>query len=85
MSVVKVADDLRGMLVQMGLGQPSSRAFVVGSIVGAGAFLAGFPAAAFREDGSMKPAKLVSHEPDATNTHFLLVPLAAAAAAYLFT
>ena len=85
MSLIKEGNDLRGLLVQMGLGQPSSRAFVVGSIVGTAAFLSGFPAASFREDGSIKPAKLVSHEPDATNTHFLLVPLAAAAAAYLFT
>ena len=75
----------RGVLVHMGLGQPISRAFVIGSVVGAVALAAKFPAAAFREDGSMKPLAALSAEPDATNTHFLLVPVAAALAGFLFT
>lgn len=75
----------RGVLVTMGLGQPSARGFVIGSVVGAVALAAKFPAAAFREDGSMKPLAVLSAEPDATNTHFLLVPVGAALAGFLFT
>lgn len=75
----------RGVLVHMGLGQPATRAFVVGAVAGAVALAVKFPAAAFREDGSMKPLSVLSAEPDATNTHFLLVPVVAAAAAFLFT
>ena len=40
----------RGVLVHMGLGQPSARAFVIGSVVGAVALAAKFLAAAFREE-----------------------------------
>lgn len=75
----------RGVMVHMGLGQPATRAFVVGAVAGAVALAVKFPAAAFREDGSMKPLSVLSAEPDATNTHFLLVPVVAAAAAFLFT
>jgi len=75
----------RGVMVHMGLGQPATRAFVVGAVAGAVALAVKFPAAAFREDGSMKPLAVLSAEPDATNTHFLLVPVVAAAAAFLFT
>ena len=76
---------VRGVLVRLGLGQPSSRAFVVGAAAAGVAWFAGQPKAAFREDGSMKPFKPLSPEPDATYTHFLLVPVTAAAAAFLFT
>ena len=75
----------RGVMVHMGLGQPATRAFVVGAVAGAVALAVKFPAAAFREDGSMKPLSVLSAEPDATHTHFLLVPVVAAAAAFLFT
>ncbi len=85
MSTFERVDDLRGILVKVGLGQPVSRAFVIGTVAAGVAYIAKFPGAAFREDGSMKPLKLLSPEPDATTTHFLLVPLIAAGAAYLFT
>ena len=70
MSTIKGAP---GVLVHMGLGQPMSRAFVAGAVVGAVSLVAKYPQAAFRDDGSMKPLSLLSAEPDATNTHFLLV------------
>ena len=85
MAEVAVVDDMRGVLVKVGLGQPTSRAFVVATAAAGIAYLAGFPKASFREDGSLKPLKYLSPEPDATTTHFLLVPTVAAAAAYLFT
>lgn len=84
-SVVQEVNGIRGILVKVGLGTPSSRAFVVGTVVAGVAYLARQPTAAFREDGSMKPLKALSPEPDATNTHFLLVPAVAATAAFLFT
>ena len=85
MSTVEVVNGTRGILVKLGLGQPSARAFVVGTAAAGLAYIGGFPKASFREDGSMKPLKYLSPEPDATTTHFLLVPTVAAAAAYLFT
>mgnify|MGYP001177021870 CR=1 FL=1 len=85
MAEVKVVDDVRGVLVKVGLGQPSARAFCIGAIAAGLAYLGGFPKTSFREDGSMKPLKYLSPEPDATTTHFLLVPLIAATAGYLCT
>ena len=85
MGTVQTVDDMRGVLVKLGLGQPVSRAFVVAAVAAGIAYIGGFPKASFREDGSMKPLKDLSPEPDATTTHFLLVPTVAAAAAYLFT
>ena len=84
-SVVETVDDLRGILVKVGLGQPTSRAFVAGTAAAGLAYLAKFPKQAFREDGSMKPLQALSAAPDATNTHFLLLPVAAAAVTFLFT
>jgi len=84
-TTVEEVDDVRGLLVKMGLGQPSSRA-VCGGILAAGVLLlAGRPKAAFREDGTMRPFKPLSAEPDATYTHFLLGPIAVATVCYLFT
>tara|TARA_Y100000004_G_scaffold185834_1_gene236591 strand:- start:167 stop:427 length:261 start_codon:yes stop_codon:yes gene_type:complete len=76
---------LRGVLYKLGLGQPIARAFVAAVVVGGVLYVAGQPKVAFREDGSMKPARLLSPAPDATHTHFLLAPVAAGAAAFLFT
>ena len=85
MGTVQTVDDMRGVLVKLGLGQPTSRAFVVATVAAGIAYIGGLPKASFREDGSLKPLKYLSPEPDATTTHFLLVPTVAAAAAYLFT
>ena len=82
---VETVDDVRGILVRMGLAQPISRAFVIGVTVAGLAYLAKYPKEAFREDGSMKPHKALSPEPDATYTHFLLAPVGAAAIGFLFT
>ena len=51
---------MRGVMVHMGLGEPISRAFVAGAIVGAVTLAAKFPKEAFRDDGSMKPLSLCS-------------------------
>ncbi|AUL80787.1 hypothetical protein [Pleurochrysis sp. endemic virus 1b] len=77
--------DTRGAMVALGLGNPVTRAFVAGSIAAGVAYSSSFPQAAFREDGTIKPFKWVSPEPDATLTHFLLFPLVVAGATFLFT
>ena len=77
--------DMHGIMVKLGLGQPISRAFVAGVVVAGVSYLAKYPKASFREDGSMKPLSFLSAEPDATTTHFLLVPVVSAGAVYLFT
>jgi len=78
-------DGIRGMLVQMGLGTPSSRAFTVGGIVGVAMYALGLPKESFTDEGEMRPLKALSPHPSATNVHFLVVPVGATVAAYLFT
>ena len=85
MSTFESVTDVRGILVKLGLGQPTSRAFVAGVCAAGLAFVAKYPSESFREDGSIKPLKWLSPSPDATNTHFLLVPVAAAGAVCLFS
>ena len=80
-----VNEGIRGTLGGLGLGKPSSRAFVIGVTAAGLLYLAGRPKASFREDGTIKPCRLLSPEPDATMTHFLLFPVGAAVAGYLFT
>jgi len=75
----------RGLMVELGLGQPTSRAFVAGTVAAGVCYLAAYPKAAFRDDGSMKPLASLSAAPDATDTHFLFVPAAVAVAAYVLT
>ena len=78
-------EGFRGVLVQAGLATPASRAFVVGTFAGIGAYMLKMPRAAFDDKGEMRPLAFVSSAPTATNTHFLVVPVTAAALAYLFT
>lgn len=80
-----VIEGVRGVLVRAGLATPLSRAFVAGTVVGLAAYAVGQPKMCFDEKGEMKPFKMVSSAPTATNYHFLAVPIAAAAAAYVFT
>jgi len=82
---IEEVTDVRGQLVKMGLAKPINRAVAGGTIAAGILYLTSTPKAAFREDGSMRPFKPLSAEPDATYTHFLLGPLAVAAALYLFT
>ena len=81
----EVPSDFRSVMVVLGMGNPASRAFVAGTAAAGVAYLSGYPKQAFRDDGSMKPLKFISPDPDATNTHFLLIPAVAAAAVFLFT
>jgi len=85
MTTIETVDGMRGIMVKMGLGQPASRAFVAMAVAAGVLYAAGKPAAAFREDGSMKPLAMLSAELDATTTHFLLIPSAVGVAAWLFT
>ena len=78
-------EGMRGILVHVGLGNPMSRAFVAGTAVGLLAYGLKIPGSAFDDDGNMKPLALVSQAPNATNAHFLAVPIGAATLAYLFT
>jgi hypothetical protein len=78
-------EGLRGILVYVGLGNPLARAFVAGTVVGLGLYVAKMPTASFDEKGQMRPFKPLSKAPNATNAHFLAAPLGAAAAAFLFT
>ncbi len=85
MTEVFEVKDWKGVMVKVGLGTPTPRAMVAAALIGSVAFLAKCPGCCFREDGSMKPCKALSAEPDATNKHFLLVPVTAPAIEYLFT
>lgn len=80
-----VINGARGLLVKAGLATPASRAFVVGSVVGMSAYALGVPRATFTDSGQMRPLAFVSKDPEATNYHFLAVPLGAAALTLLFS
>ena len=82
---VEEVTNIQGIMVKMGLAQPLSRAFVVGTIVAGVSFAAKYPVAAFREDGTIRPPGYLSADPEATNAHFLVLPVVAAATAFLFT
>ena len=80
-----VIEGMRGVLVNVGLATPLSRAFVAGTVVGLSAYMIGYPQSSFDEKGEMRPFSLLSKAPNATTNHFLAVPLGAAAIAYIFT
>lgn len=84
-ATIESVQGLQGVLVKVGLGEPASRAFVVGVLVGVTAYAFRMPAGAFDEDGKMRPFKAISRSPDACYTHFLSVPIGAAVGAYIFT
>lgn len=82
---IETVDGVRGILVKIGLGEPASRAFVAAAVVGVTAYAFKLPTASFDEEGEMRPFKATSRSPHATYTHFLAVPLVAAATAFVFT
>ena len=85
MAEIQTVHGYRDIMVKLGMSQPSSRALVAGSVAALLMYLAKFPKASFREDGSMKPLQALSVEPDATYTHFLLCPSVVAISVFLFT
>ena len=81
-----VVQDWRDVMVMAGLGQPVSRAFVVGVAAASVLYATGYPRDAFNEEGGIRPLALLSPGPDGVNAkHFLVIPVALAGAAYLFT
>ncbi len=81
-----MVQDWRDMAVLMGLGTPTSRAFVAGVAATALLYATGYPGEAFGEDGSIRPFAPLTPGPDGVTTkHFLVLPVAVAASAFLFT
>lgn len=79
-------DGYKGIMVYLGLGSPLARAFVVGSGVAAIQYVTKTPGAAFDEDGAIRQWTMMSPKsPEATDQHFLILPIAIASAVYLFT
>jgi hypothetical protein len=78
-------ETVRDILVTVGLGTSMRRATAMLGISLALAYVARKPEGAFAEDGSMRPFKLISQDPEATYQHFLVVPVAVAAATYVFS
>lgn len=76
----------QGLMVYLGLATPLSRAFVAGVGVAAIQYVTKTPNAAFDEDGAMRQWSLMyPHNPEATDKHFLILPIGIATAAYFFT
>ena len=75
----------RGVLVKVGLGNPTARGFVAGAAVGVLAYSFRMPDCCFDEEGQVRPFKALSASPHATYAHFLLVPVVAAGAVALLT
>jgi hypothetical protein len=85
METQDVIEGWRGVMVAAGLGSPFSRALTAGIAAGTLAYAVKYPTCAFKADGSMRPYYRLSASQDATNRHFLLMPLTVAGAVYLFT
>ena len=80
-----VVEGWRGVLVTVGLASPMKRGLTAVLLSGALLYTLKYPRTAFREDGSIRPATFQSRAADATDTHFLLTPLAIGGAVCLFT
>ena len=84
--VVTSVQSVRDILVTVGPGTPMRRAAAVLGISLGLAYVARKPIGAFTEDGSMRPFKPIAPEhPDATYNHLLVVPVALAAATFVFS
>ena len=83
--MVEQITDTRGMLVKLGLGQPSARGFCSFAAAAGLAYLAAYPKTAFDDEGKIRPWKALSPAPTATNAHFLILPVGVGVACYLFT
>ena len=78
--VVTKVESVRDILVTVGLGSPVRRAAAVLGISLALAYVARLPTGAFAaEDGKMRPLQ------EATYQHFLVVPVALAAATFVLS
>ena len=83
--IFEVIEGWQGVMVKAGLGTPKSRALAAAAVGALVAYGLKMPSSSFRRDGSARPWKAVSFDPEATHKHFLMVPVTAAVVAYLFT
>ena len=81
---VRAPETMKEFLGYAGLGDPSTRMLVGALMAGTIGYSLRQPKMFFREDGSLKPFKLVEEAPDATMYHFLMVPVAGALAFGVF-
>ena len=73
-------------LVVLGLGQPTSRAFVAFVASASALYAAGVPKEAYDDSGNIRPFEPLTSGPDGVSTkHFLVLPVAIATAVWLFT
>jgi hypothetical protein len=72
-------ESVRDILVTVGLGSPVRRAAAVLGISLGLAYVARLPSGAFAEDGKIRPLQ------EATFQHFLVVPVALAAATFVLS
>jgi hypothetical protein len=78
--------DTRDVLVSLGLGRPSARAFVAGVAATGVFYFAKYPTGAFRDDGTVRPFGPLTPGPDGvTEKYFLVAPMLIATAVYLCT
>ena len=72
-------------MVYLGLGTPAARAFTAFALTSVASYVTKLPAEAFDEEGRIRSPSLFSPGPGSTDAHFLVLPMAVATAAYLFT
>lgn len=81
----EIIEGWRGVMVHVGLGTPMRRFVAATLATGLVSYTFKVPRAAFRQDGSPRPAAQFSGARDATAWHFLLTPLLVGAAVGLCT
>ena len=73
------------MCVGLGCATPGRRALIGAGVATVVGLAIKQPSASFTKDGALRPLKLTSKDPEATNAHFLMVPVGAGILALLFS
>ena len=77
--IVEVIDCPAAFLSKLGLNSPVARFACLSTVLAMAAYCTKTPGYSFRNDGSVKPLKITSPEPDAVSPakHFLTIPVVA--------
>lgn len=75
----------RDLCVGLNCATPGRRAFVAAGVIGVVALAIKQPSGAFTKEGAIRPWKVMSNDPEATHSHFLILPAAAAVVALLIS
>lgn len=77
--------DYKTMCVGLGCKTPARRALVAAGVATVVGLAIKQPSVSFTKEGNLRPLKATSDDPEATNAHFLMLPLGVAIIAGLIS